>query len=157
MFIALRFRLLDPPLDLTHVFEILCQLRPVTRTKVALQVFHTRAQRISYAVFCLKKKKPVLRGGPVTAEHALENHARVDLHRLGLRGRSPGNRAHVRAEEVTGAASEMAGVVLGGELHGGESRSLTMLLRDDLVDRCSQTDIGPMSRHRTRQKHRTAR
>src|SRR5215813_13375895 len=75
---------------------------------------------------------------PVATEHPLEDDAWVDFHRQRLIGRCPADRAHVGAEEVAGAAPEMAGVILGGELHRRERRLAPDLLGDDLVDRRSK-------------------
>ena len=75
------------------------------------------------------------------AEHPLEGHARVDLHRQRRGFAGPGDRVHVGAAVARHAAADVAGEVLGGELERRERRVLADLLRQHLVDGDAEPDV----------------
>ena len=137
--VALLLGLHDAALDLAHVVEILGRAR-VCRAAPSCSFSSCALSRTAsrMLVFCSSRARRSCRRRAVAAEHALEHDARVDLHRQRLRRPTPSDRAHVRAEEVAGAAAEVARVILGRELHRRERRIPADLLRDDLIDRRSR-------------------
>ena len=148
----------DAPLDLAHVVHVLGQLR--LRSRAPEPRCRSRAlsrDGVEDAGVLLQPRAPLLRRGAVAAEHPLEHDARVDLHRQRLRRRAPADRAHVRAEEIAGAAAEVARVILGRKLHRRERRALPDLLRDDLIDRRPELEHAALGRERAAQPHRGAR
>src|SRR4029450_3540477 len=108
-----RFRplllgLLNPPLDFTNVVDVLAELRAILGAKAALKVLHAFTDGVEDAVVLFQAGQSLFSRRAVAAEHPLEHHSRIDFHRQRLRRRAPGDRAHVRAEKITGAAPEMA-------------------------------------------------
>ena len=79
------------------------------------------------------------------AEQALEDDARVDLHRERRRWRAPRDRVRVGAAVSGGARADVAGEVLGGQLQGRKWRVLPDLPRHDLIDRDARQDVLRLS------------
>ena len=74
-------------------------------------------------------------GCAAAAEHPLEHHARIDLHRQRRRRRLPVERVHVGAAVAGIAGADESGEVFGRHLERRERRVLADLPRDDLIDR----------------------
>ena len=112
--------------------------------------------RVEDARVLLEPRAPLFRCCPISAEHPLEHDARVDLHRQRLIGGGPADRAHVRAEEIAGAATQVARVILGRELHRRERGRAPDLLRDHLIDSRPELEQAALRGERAAQPHRRA-
>jgi hypothetical protein len=104
-FIALLLGAHDAAFDLAHVVEIFTDAHAVARPELDLELVGALHDRVEDARVLLQARLALFRRGTVAAEHPLEDHARVDLHRQRLRRRRPADRAHVRAQEVARAAA----------------------------------------------------
>ena len=131
---------LDPLLDLPDVLEIIGEPRLVFRAETALQIFDVVFHRVEDAAIGLHVGQP-LRARPRPAEHPLECHTRIDLHGQRRRRAGPGQRVHVCARVLRGAAANVPREVLRRELERGEHGVLADLLRDDLIDGLADVDV----------------
>ena len=95
MFTALLLALLNSTLHFTDVFQILGKFRLIPPAEAARQILYAFADRIENAGVLLHSGEPLLRGFPITAEHALEDDAGIQFHGQRLRRRAPRNRTHV--------------------------------------------------------------
>ncbi len=150
-------RLLDAALDLAHVFQISVEPTAVGRAYSAAQRVRFVDDRVEDAAILGRAAVTLLRRA-CAAEHALEGHARIDLHRQRLGLRRPGDRVHVRAAIPRHAAADVARKVLRRELERRKRRFLAMLFREDLVDRDADANVLGLGllRDRTAQPARGA-
>ena len=133
---------LQPALDLAHV---LARSRRGAARSDALTSLRRRGeaagQRIENAAVALAARGALL-GRAAVAEHALEHHLRIQLHRQRRRRRRPRDRVRVRAAVAFAAVARVGARILDRELHRRHQVVLADLLRDDLIDRRAGVDVG---------------
>ena len=114
-FAVLLFGLGDAAFDFAHVLEVIVDAGFVFRVHALGQIFHAGGDAVENAEVVAQAGDALFRRGAVAAEHAFEEHARVQLHGIRRGGGAPGNGVHVGAGVVAAAAAELRGVVLGGD------------------------------------------
>src|SRR4249919_1605617 len=72
--------ILNPPLDLTDVLDIVVELGPIVRRDVFLEMRKLAGYRVEDAAVALSVRKPLSGASPV-AEQALEGHTRIHFGR----------------------------------------------------------------------------
>src|SRR5580692_6000966 len=83
--------ILNPPLNLTDVLDIVVELGPVVRSDVFLETRKLVGYRVEDAAVALSVRQPLSRASTV-AEQALEGHTRIHFCRKRRRGRRPRHR-----------------------------------------------------------------
>src|SRR5262245_43807403 len=130
----LLLRPLNAPLDFTNVVEILAEAQAVRPSDAALERGDVFGDEVEDAPVLLHAGAALVRGA-AAAEHPLEQHAWIDLHRERRRRPLPAERVRVGAAEAGGARAEERGEVLGRDLERGERRVLADVLGDRLIER----------------------
>ena len=102
---------------------------------------HLPHHRIENAALLFDALEALFGVGAV-AEQAIEDHARIDLHRQRSGRRAPRNRVHVGAAEADVAGSHQPAEIFGGEFERRQRRFLADLLRRDLIDGDARLNIG---------------
>ena len=125
---VVRLRLLDTPLDLADVVEILIEPRAIARPETRSQPRRLLRDEIEDAAIALPSRGALRRAAGL-AEQPLEHRARIDLHRQRRRRRAPRDRVGVGAAVSRRARADVAGEVLGGELERRKRRVLPDLSR----------------------------
>ena len=138
MFGSLLFGVNDLPLDFTNVLEVLVELRDIFLPQTLGEALDALRNAVENAGVLIQLQLPLLFGRSITAEHPLEDDARIQFHRQRLSRCPPGEGAHIGTEIVARATPQMAGVVFGRELHRWKCRVAADFLRYHLVDRCIQ-------------------
>jgi hypothetical protein len=104
----LLFGLLNAALDITNGVEVFGEFAAVALAEPRLQAIHAAFDKVEKASALSESGHP--RGGIRTiavAEEALEQDARVHVHRVGSSGTAPGDGIGVRAA-ITGIAAAAA-------------------------------------------------
>src|SRR5438093_2640655 len=156
VFGALLLALNDLPLNFSNIFEILIQLRHILRPKTFGQALNVVHNTVKNAGALTQLQGSLFFAGSIAAKHPLEDDARIQFHRQRLGRGTPADGAHVRAQIVAGAASEMAGMVFRRKLHGWKGAALTDLLRDHLIHRGVQLQHVAFVRNRAAEKRGAA-
>ena len=133
------FHLLDPPLDLPHVVQVVGQARLIGGRQLALQVVYRLGHPVQDAAVVAPPHLPRLGGGP-DAKELVEHRARIAGHRHRIGWRGPADRVGVDAGVVVRAAPRLVDV-LDAELHRGDRRLLAELLRVDLIERRAREHV----------------
>ena len=134
--VALRLGDLDAPFDVAHRVEVRPHLAPVARAELALQPRDVLAHRVEDAPLRRPARLPRRRiGAVVVAEQALEDGARVVLHRQRRRPAGPRDGVGERATEAAAVARPGEVGALEPELERRQRRPLPQLPRRELVDR----------------------
>ncbi len=146
----------DAAFDFTEVLHVIGKPRLVLGIEALGQITNALGHTIKDAEVVAQAGNSRFGGRAVAAEHALEQHARVQLHGIGRGRGAPGNRVHVGAGIVAAATAEFGRVILGGDFKGRESSILADFLGDDLVYSCATADLGAVRRFGTVQPHGVA-
>jgi hypothetical protein len=137
-------RLLLGPLnarfDLADVLQVLIQTHTIARAETAFELCDIAGHRIENAAV-LPHARDAFGRRSRPAEHALEDHARVGLHRHWGRRRLPRNGVHVGAAVAHIAGADVAGEVLGADLERREHAVGADLRGDDLVERGAGNEV----------------
>src|SRR5690606_21486011 len=128
-----RLELLHAALDLADALEVVADDDPVLCAEPLLERRRLRADGIEQARV-LGGEQCALLGGVALAEQALEELARVELHRQWRRRRAKRYRRAVAAA-VVAVAGAAADRLLGRDLERWERRLLADVLRGDLIGR----------------------
>src|SRR5262249_17699730 len=138
------------------VFEVFVQLCYILWPETFRETLDALCDTVKNAGALIQLQCALLFGGSVTAEHPLENDARVQLHWQRLSRRPPAEGAHIRTQIVACATPEVAGMVFGCKLHGGESGVLTDFLGDHLIHSRVQLQHVALMGNRSAEKSRAA-
>ena len=146
--------LLDAPLDLAHVVEVIGQARAIGGAELAAQIADRLGDPVEDALVVLAPGAARFRRG-ADAEQLIEHRARVADHRQRIGRRRPADRVGVDARVVVGAAAGLIDV-LDAQLHRRNRRRVAELLRVDLIERRAGEDVRALRllRLRLREEHR---
>ncbi len=139
---ALLFGLLDAAFDIANAFQVLVELALVARAEAGLQARDVAADEIEDAAIllhALDARGGI--GGFAIAEEALEDGARIDLHRIRRGGSAPGNGVGVGAA-ITGIAAAGEVGLFEADFERAELRALAEFLRGDLVGGDAGVNVG---------------